>query len=206
MTNLKKIYLTFNMDTIIEINDILVSSEIVSEYFACDYEKCKGICCIVGDSGAPLKEYECEDLERNYSEYKNYLTDNERKIISKTGFFDIDIDGDIVTPLMGKSQECAYSQIDKKGNCFCGIELSYLADKSKFRKPISCSLYPIRVSTLSNGNTTLNLHRWNLCKDAYIKGRKENIRVYEFLKNPLVETYGQEFWDALDAAAKVVNV
>lgn len=194
------------MNTIIEINNILVSSEIVSEYFACDYEKCKGICCIVGDSGAPLKESECEDLEKNYSAYKNYLTDDERKIISKKGFFEIDQDGDIVTPLMGKSQECVYTHIDKKENCFCGIELSYLANKSKFHKPISCSLYPIRVSNLSNGYTALNLHRWDLCKDAYIKGRKDNIRVYEFLKKPLIKTYGQEFWDALDAAAKVVNV
>ena len=72
-------------------------------------------------------------------------------------------------------------------------------------KPISCSLYPIRVTDLGGGRKALNLHRWHICKDAYRKGREKGIRVYQFLKNPLIRAYGAEFYEALDAAAKHLN-
>lgn len=194
-----------NSGMIIQIDDCLVSGEIIEEYFACDYEKCKGICCIVGDSGAPLEECELEALEKNYDAFSPSMTPEGRGSVGENGFFVIDRDGDIVTPLVPGSEECAYSRKSAEGACYCCIEACWHKGMTDFRKPISCSLYPIRVSRLSNGLQALNLHRWDVCRDAYAKGRKEGVRVYQFLKEPIVRYWGEDFWEALDAAAASVG-
>jgi len=191
--------------TIIQIGDILVSEEIVTEFFACDYARCKGICCVEGDGGAPLKEEELDPLERNYEVYSTLMKPQGLSAVDQKGFFEIDRDGDIVTPLVEDSKECAYSFYDDSGNCFCSIERCFLAGKCSFRKPVSCWLYPIRVTKMPGGGEALNLHRWSICVDGYRKGREEGIRVYQFLKQPLIETYGKDFYDALCAAAQMIN-
>lgn len=188
--------------TIIQIGDILVSEEVVTEYFACDYAKCKGICCIIGDSGAPLEESELEKLEEDYPVYSKLMRPQGLSQVEKEGFFSIDRDNDLVTPTVEGSGECAYTTFDGEGNCFCAIERCFFAGTAKFRKPQSCWLYPIRVTKLSDGGLALNLHRWHLCKDAYEKGHREGIRVYEFLREPLTAIYGEDFYSALEAAAK----
>ena len=190
--------------TIIEIGDVLVSEDVVLEYFACDYPKCKGCCCIIGDSGAPLKGEELEPLEANYPYYQELMRPEGRAAVEAKGFFEIDRDGDLVTPLVAGSEECAFCHFDSQGNCLCAIERQFCKGLGKFRKPISCSLYPIRVVDLGGGRVGLNLHRWHICKDAYEKGRREGIRVYEFLRGPLTEAFGQEFYSALSAAAKML--
>lgn len=190
---------------IFQIDDVLISSDIFTEYFSCDYEKCKGCCCIIGDSGAPLEEEECESIEKTYPIFSKRMSPERRAIVDRVGFFDIDCDGDIVTPLNGNSEECLYCCFDKQDNCFCSIEKSYFAGEIPFRKPISCWLYPIRVSKLSNGLTALNLHRWNICKVAFDKGKKEGVLVYEFLKDPLIALYGEEFYNAMGEAAKTLE-
>ena len=188
--------------TIIQIGDILVSEEVVTDFFACDYPKCKGICCIIGDSGAPLEEKELDSLEENYPEYSKLMRPQGVAQVAKDGFFSIDRDNDLVTPTVDGSGECAYTTFDDAGNCFCAIERCYFAGTVKFRKPQSCWLYPIRVTKLSDGGLALNLHRWGLCKDAYEKGKREGIRVYEFLREPLSAIFGEDFYSALEAAAR----
>ena len=215
---------------IIQIGDCLVSGEVVTEFFAGDYDKCKGQCCVVGDCGAPLKEAEAEELERYYDAYSPLMTEHGRKAAQANGFFQIDRDGDMVTPVVSEPhrvdgldcivgtdgtvglpglEDCAYIHYEKgadgRAMCLCAIERCFFQGKCKFRKPISCSLYPIRVTRLGNGTDALNLHRWTICADAFEKGRREGIRVYQFLKEPLVQAYGQEFYDALDAAAKYLT-
>ena len=190
--------------TIIQIGNILVSEEIVTEYFACDYPVCKGCCCIIGDSGAPLEESEIEKLEANYPAYSQLMRPQGRAQVEKDGFFIIDRDGDIVTPVVDGSEECAYTTFDEKGNCFCSVERCFFSGTCSFRKPQSCWLYPIRVTKLSDGGLALNLHRWHLCTDAYEKGKREGIRVYEFLREPLTLIYGEEFYEALCAAARQI--
>lgn len=189
--------------TIIQIDDVLVSSEIFTEYFACDYEKCKGCCCIIGDSGAPLEESEPDAIEKNYGLFSGLMSEKGRKAVSDKGFFEIDIDGDIVTPLVPCTEECAYTHFDGNGNCFCAMERKWFAGEGDFRKPISCWLYPIRVSRLSNGTIALNLHRWEICKDAFAKGRREGIKVYQFLKEPLIQYLGEDFYEGMTEAAKL---
>ena len=190
--------------TIIEIGDILVSEEVVTEYFACDYAACKGCCCIIGDSGAPLQEEELEPLERYFEQYAPLMSEQGRAVVREKGFFEIDRDGDLVTPVVPVSEECAFCHFDAAGNCFCAIERQFCQGRIPFRKPQSCSLYPIRVVDLGGGRKGLNLHRWSICKDAYAKGQKEKVRVYEFLRGPLTEAFGEEFYSALETAAKMV--
>lgn len=192
---------------VIQIEDILVSTELFSEYFACDYEKCRGVCCIIGDSGAPLEECEAAALEREYAGYRHLMQPQGREIAERDGFSVIDSDGDLVTPLIGNSQECIFTHFDEQGNCFCAPERCWFDGKCSFRKPISCWLYPIRVSVLSNGMKALNLHRWDICKCAFEKGRKEGIKVYRFLKEPIEEAFGKEFYEALcEADAQLASM
>ncbi|MCQ2148637.1 MAG: DUF3109 family protein [Bacteroidales bacterium] len=191
--------------TIIQIGDILVSEDVIMEYYACDYEKCKGCCCVIGDSGAPVDESELDELEKYYEVYSPLMQEEGRKAVSEKGFFEIDIDGDIVTPVIPGEpgrEPCAYLHVEENGNCLCAIEKCYFAGTCSFRKPISCQLYPIRVTKMPGGGEALNLHRWDICKDAFEKGKKEKIRAYQFLREPLVRAYGQEFYDALCAAAE----
>lgn len=190
--------------TLIEIGDILVSEEVVTEFFACDYAKCRGCCCIIGEAGAPLKEEELEQLEAAYPVYSPLMRAEGRRTIEEKGFFEVDRDGDLVTPVVPGSEECAYCHFDEAGSCFCAIERQFCRGLLRWRKPVSCSLYPIRVVELGGGRKGLNLHRWAICADAYEKGRREGIRVYEFLRGPLTETFGEEFYSALSAAAKMV--
>lgn len=218
--------------TIIQIGNCLVSEEVVTEFFACDYEKCHGCCCVVGDSGAPLKEEEVGKIEEEYKNYSHLMTAEGREAAESSGFFEIDTDGDFVTPtvktlhkvpgldyipgaldgVVGSAGlgDCAYIHYEQGGqgqrtSCFCSIERSYFQGRCRFRKPVSCWLYPIRISRLSSGADALNFHRWSICKDAFIKGEKEGVRVYQFLKEPLTALYGEEFYSALCAAAEMIN-
>ena len=191
--------------TIIEIDDCLVSEEILTEYYACDYEKCKGCCCIIGDSGAPLEEIEAEAIEKNYEIFSPIMSEEGRAAVASKGFFEIDRDGDMVTPLVPGSEECAFTHFDEEGNCFCAMERCWFQGNGDFRKPISCWLYPIRITQLRNGMRALNLHRWHICKDAFEKGKKEKIRVYEFLREPIERYFGEDFYSDLSEAAKMLN-
>lgn len=189
-----------NMETMVIIDDKIVSSEIFTECFACDYGTCGGACCIIGDSGAPMEESEPERIEANYSKFSPLMSPEGRAVVAEKGFFEIDSDGDMVTPLVPGREECAYASCDEEGNWFCTIERSWCRGGSDFVKPISCRLYPIRVSRLSNGMTALNLHRWNICSCAFAKGKKEGIPVFRFLQKPLTDAFGEDFYAALEAA------
>lgn len=186
---------------IVQIGDVLVSEDVFTDFFACDYEKCKGICCIEGDAGAPLSESEPGELERAYPAYSALMTERGLSAVAENGFFEMDRDGDLVTPTDKETGECAYSHLDSEGNCLCAIEKCYLAGKCRFRKPVSCQLYPIRVTNLTGGGRALNVHHWKICADAVGKGRREGVRVYQFLKEPLIREFGEEFYEALCAAA-----
>ncbi|MBR6881957.1 MAG: DUF3109 family protein [Bacteroidales bacterium] len=189
--------------TIVQIGDILVSEDVILEYYACDYPVCKGKCCIVGDSGAPLKEEELDPIEANYDAFSPLMRAEGRRAVEEKGFFEIDRDGDLVTPLVPGSEECAFCLFEGE-NCFCSIERQFFAGKSSFRKPISCQLYPVRVVELGGGRIGLNLHRWDICACAFEKGKREGIRAYQFLKDPLTEAFGADFYAALCAAAERV--
>jgi len=190
--------------TIVQIGKILVSEEVVTDFFCCDYSLCKGQCCITGDSGAPLEENELQKLEKYYPEYSPLMSEKGRAAVDGKGFFEIDIEGDMVTPLVNGSMECAYAHFDECGNCMCSIEKCHDAGLCDFQKPKSCILYPIRVTELTGGGLALNMHHWDICSDARRKGQREGIRAYQFLKKPLTVFFGDEFYESLEAAAKLI--
>src|SRR5512133_3351380 len=190
------------MSPIIEIDNIFVSSAIFTEMFICDYEKCHGVCCVIGDSGAPLEEGECNLLKGEQDKISKHLRPEGIRAIKEQGPVVRDSDGDLVTPLVAAGEECAYALFDESNNCFCGVEVAHDKGCSELKKPISCWLYPIRVSKLSNGMIALNLHEWHICLDAFAKGKKEGVPVYKFLREPLIFAFGKEFYEKLEFAYK----
>lgn len=187
----------------IEIEDKIVSSEILTCYFACDYCKCKGECCVEGDSGAPLEIDECGQLEDNFEKIEKYLTNEGKEAILKDGAYVIDMDGDYTTTLVHDA-ECAYSFVED-GNIMCAIERAYRNGDIDFNKPLSCHLYPIRLVKLKNGFTGLNYHRWSICKDAITKGEKECVKVYQGLKEPLIRAFGEQFYTYLQEVDQIIE-
>ena len=178
---------------------IIVSELVLTEYFCCDIQACKGACCIEGDSGAPLTKEECEKLDKEWQRFIPYMQSEGVEAVQKQGRWVIDIEDDAVTPLIGKG-DCAYSYMDKD-ICMCAIEKYWTECGSPWRKPISCWLYPIRVQKLSNGTIGLNYHRWYVCSAARELGLQKDIRVFEFCKEPLIQTYGEDVYRAIKMAA-----
>lgn len=185
----------------IEIDDKIVSSDLLRECFACDLGKCKGICCVEGDAGAPLELDEVDLLEEEYENYAPYMTEQGRQEIERQGFMVVDSDGDYTTPLVNNA-ECAYA-FSENGVTFCAIERAYREGKCSFLKPISCHLYPIRVKQFSNGSYGLNYHRWSVCRDAVECGKKIGLPVYKALKEPIIRRFGEEFYKALECAEEL---
>jgi hypothetical protein len=180
---------------VIKVGKILVSDDLVTENFICDLEKCKGACCVEGESGAPLDEEELPVFEKIYKKVKPYLTNDGIKAIEEQGLYVKDSDDDWVTPLMWPGGPCAYT-IFEKGIAYCGIEKAWRDGKIKFQKPVSCHLYPIRIEKMRAGEA-LNYHRWELCSAACKLGKKKKVRVYEFLKTALIRKYGEKWYDKL---------
>jgi hypothetical protein len=183
----------------IVIGNTIISDEIKEEFFTCDLNKCKGACCIEGDAGAPLEEDELEQLEEVYEAVEPYLSDAAKSVIEEKGFYEIDEDGDFVTPTIN-GRECVYAIYDKKGILKCGIEHAYREGKTDFRKPVSCHLYPIRVDQYEHYEA-LNYHRWYICSPACNLGQSLKMPIYRFAKDALIRKYGQEWYDALEYAA-----
>ena len=178
------------------IDDCLISVDIIDEFFACDYSVCKGACCIKGDSGAPLAPGEDLLLQQRYPSYSSLMGEGGRRSVEKNGFSVVDRDGDTVTPLVEGSEECAFCHFRSDGSCMCAPEMA--TREGEFVKPVSCALYPIRVSHLGGGLDAMNLHRWDICRCAFEKGRREGIRVFRFLRPVIESVYGEEFYACME--------
>lgn len=193
---------------IIEIGNVLVAMDIFTEKFCCDLESCKGRCCIEGDAGAPVLFDEIADIEESTEIVWSRLSASAQAVIDKQGVVYSDRDGDLVTSIVG-GKDCVftcYKNIDIDGKsisncCLCTLESAFREGKSTFRKPISCSLYPIRERKFSNGTVGLNYHQWSICKDAVKKGKALNLPVYQFLKEPLTRRFGEEWYKELETVA-----
>jgi len=187
----------------IEIDDKIVSADLLRECFVCDLAACKGACCVEGNAGAPLEADEVDTLEREYEAYKPYMTPKGIAAIERQGFMVIDEDGDYTTPLVDDA-ECAYS-CRENGITFCAIERAWKEGRTPFRKPISCHLYPIRLVRFSNGATGLNYHRWSVCEAARVCGKQAGIPVYKALREPIIRKFGEDFYRALEAAESYLH-
>lgn len=183
----------------VQIGDVIISSEVLEKMFVCDVEKCHGACCIIGDSGAPLEEEEVAILKSEYPHIREFLRPEGNETIEKLGTSVIDSDGDFVTPLI-ENRECAYVVFDGE-IARCGIEMAWKAGKTHFRKPISCHLYPVRL-TKYHSFIAANYHRADFCAPARALGEKLQLRVYAFLKEALIRRFGENFYRELEEAAE----
>lgn len=180
----------------IKVGEVLVSDDIKDVEFVCHLEKCKGACCVEGDLGAPLEEGELEVMKQIQEQVRPYLTEGGLAAIKAQGPYILDEDGDYSTPTI-EGRECAYAHYNEQGILKCGIEQAYLDGKINFRKPISCHLYPIRVTTNKKGFEAVNYHKWSICSAACTFGKSLQVPLYKFLKDPLVRKYGQAWYDEL---------
>jgi hypothetical protein len=178
-----------------KVGEILVSDDVREKEFVCNLEKCKGACCVEGDFGAPLDEDELAILEEIYPKVKPYLSKEGIEVIEKIGTHTVDEDGDLVTPVID-GRECVYAIYDKKGVLKCGIEQAYYDGKVSWKKPISCHLYPIRI-TKKKEFEALNYHKWHICSPACALGKELQVPVYKFLKDPLIRKYGEAWYEDL---------
>ena len=187
---------------IIEIDNVLVSTDIFTEYFCCDLDACKGICCVEGDAGAPVTIDEIAGIEDAIDTVWDNLSATAQAVIDKQGVAYTDRDGDLVTSIVG-GKDCVFTCYEK-GCCLCALERAWRAGKTAFCKPISCALYPIREKKLSNGMVALNYNRWDVCHDAVKKGNELRLPVYRFLRAPLVRRFGEDFYQQLCDAAQLI--
>ncbi len=187
----------------IAIDHVLMSDQVVSEQFVCDLHKCKGACCVDGDAGAPLDKEELKKMDEVFDAVTPYLNTESLSEIEKQGRYVYDTELGWVTPTI-QSKICVYGIKDAEGIVKCGIEQAYLDGKVKWKKPISCHLFPIIVKKSKNGTTEYANYepREDNCKAACALGKKLKVPVYQFLKEPLIRKFGQSFYEALDATAK----
>jgi len=184
----------------LQIDNTIISFDLFDEFFACDLFSCKGQCCIDGDEGAPLLAEEIDILKKITPAVLEYLPEKSRQIIENQGVYYIDCEGEAVTTLVD-GKECAFVYRDGDGCAKCAIEKAYKAGKIDFYKPLSCHLYPIRLQKYHDF-IAVNYHKWSVCQCARNLGMKEQVAVYQFLRQPLIRRFGEKWFAELETAAK----
>ena len=187
---------------VVEIGKALVSFDIFERKFLCDISKCKGACCVEGESGAPLTEEEAKIIEEIYPVIEPYLDEKYKEEIQKQGFSIEDEDGDLVTPIIN-GKECVYTMVED-GITKCAIEKAYFEGKVSFRKPVSCHLFPIRITEYESFDA-VNYQQLDICSSARICGVRQQLPLYKFLKEPLIRKYGEEWYEQLEVAAELLQ-
>ena len=188
---------------ILQVGKVLLSTEIVTEYFCCDLSACHGQCCVDGESGAPLTLDEAAELERLLPTIEDSLSAEARKVIADQGVAYVDVEGDLVTSIVN-GQDCVFTCYED-GCCLCAAERAYREQLTDWCKPISCALYPIREKRLSNGYVGLNYHRWSVCDPARRKGQELRLPLYRFLKAPLTCRFGEAWYKELEATVDALQ-
>ncbi|HLW10940.1 MAG TPA: DUF3109 family protein [Fermentimonas sp.] len=187
----------------IQIQQTLLSDDIFEETFICDLCKCKGQCCVDGESGAPLTNEEFNQINEILPEIWNDLSPTAQEVINEQGIAYTDYDGELVTSII-KGEECVFTYFDENGICKCAIDNAYKEGRISVEKPISCHLYPIRLTEYKE-YTAVNYHRWSICEPAVKLGRKNGLPLYRFLKEPLIRKFGEEWYNEVCEASKLFN-
>lgn len=187
----------------IQIQQTLLSDEIFEEQFICDLCKCKGQCCVDGESGAPLTPEEYEQINEILPLIREDLSPKAQELISEQGIAYTDYDGELVTSIIN-GEECIFTWFDADGVCKCAIDTAFREGRINVQKPISCHLYPIRLTEYADF-TAVNYHRWSVCKPAVELGRKEGLPLYRFLREPLIRRFGEEWYEEVCEAATLLQ-
>ncbi|GHT19482.1 hypothetical protein FACS189429_7210 [Bacteroidia bacterium] len=183
----------------LQIDNTIISFDLLDECFACNLQACGGQCCVDGEEGAPLLAEEVAVLEKIAPVVVDFLPEKSRQTIAEKGVAYIDPDGEPVTMLV-EGNECAFVYHDENGCAKCAIEKAYKAGKIDFYKPISCHLYPVRLQNY-NDFIAVNYHQWSICKCARNLGKAQKMPVFQFLKEPLIRRFGKKWFEELEQAA-----
>lgn len=187
----------------IQIDDKIISRDLFERRFVCDYATCRGVCCVEGDSGAPLEHHEAITMRKLLPLVKPLLSEEALTIIGEKGISYIDASGEEVTQLVN-GRDCVFTTYDEEGKCLCAYEKIYRAGGSSFLKPISCHLYPIRVHRYKY-SIALNYDKWDICQPAVILGKKLGVPVYKSLKEALVRAFGEDFYRQMEECESLLK-
>lgn len=180
----------------LQIQDVILSLDVITKEFSCDLSACRGACCIEGDAGAPVTPEEIAEIEELLPIIWDDLSPEAKKVIEEQGIAYPDPDGELVTQIVN-GKDCVFTCKGEKGMCYCAIEKAYREGKVSFKKPISCHLYPIREKKLGPC-IGLEYNRWDICQFAVIKGRKEHTPIYKYQKEPLIRRFGTQWYEELE--------
>ena len=175
------------------IQNTLVSLDVLEKEFCCDLDKCRGCCCVEGDAGAPVSDEEVKQIEAILPTLLPEMTKEAREVVQKQGIAYLDPSGEQVLSIVN-DKDCIFARTDHKGWTYCLIEKCQLA------KPISCHLYPIRLTKVGE-LTGVEYHRWDICHCARQLGKKLHIPLYKFLREPLIRRFGEEWYAELELTA-----
>ena len=179
----------------LQIDDTIISLDVIESQFICDLCKCKGQCCVDGESGAPLEKDENDKINEILPVIWDELSPEAKALIEVQGISYKDYDGELVTSII-KGEECVFTYFDEDGVCKCVIDKAYREGRITVPKPISCHLYPIRLQKYPNF-TAVNYHKWSVCKPAVELGEREGVELYKFLKEPLIRKFGEKWYNEL---------
>lgn len=179
------------------IGKTLVSLDLLDRKFVCDLAKCKGECCIKGDAGAPLEDHEIDILENIVDKVLPYMDDRGKEKVNADGVFEIDRDGDKGTVLL-EDGRCAFATVTPKGEYSCSIEKAHAEGKVEFKKPISCHLYPVRVTKYPEYDA-VNYDQWEICKPACNCGAELKVPLFRFVKDSLMRKFGSAWYEELES-------
>ena len=182
------------------IQNTLVSLDVLEKEFCCDLETCRGCCCIEGDAGAPVSDEELKQIEQLLPELLPQMTKEARAVVEQQGLSYLDPSGEQVLSIVN-GKDCIFARTDHNGWCYCLIEKAYNAGKISFKKPISCHLYPIRLTRVGD-YTGVEYHRWDICHCARQLGKKKHIPLYQFLREPLIRRFGEAWYAELCLTAE----
>lgn len=177
----------------------LVSLDVLEKDFCCDLDVCHGCCCIEGDAGCPVTPEEEQAITAILPSLLSQMTPEARAVVEQQGVGYDDPSGERVISIVN-GKDCVFSRTDHRGWCYCLIERAYREGKLSFNKPISCHLYPIRLTKVGD-LVGVEYHRWDICHCARVKGKKEKLRLYQFLREPLIRRFGQAWYDELELTA-----
>lgn len=206
---------------ILDVGGVLISTSILTEKFCCDLSVCRGACCIEGDAGAPVTLDEIGEIEVLLDDVWPLMSPSAQGVVERQGVAYTDPEGELVTSIVN-SKDCVFTYYNfaparieelPEGCCLCALEKvcrdrsmsnqeSGLDTPSRFVKPISCALYPIREKHFGGGLIGLNMHHWAVCEPAYEKGQELDIPVYRFLREPLIRRFGAEWYTELEKVAE----
>lgn len=188
------------------IQEILVSDALIEEEFVCHLERCKGACCWKGDYGAPLEAAEIDGIAAAMPALADYLDDDAKEEIERHGITQYYDEPKFYGTTLRDNGACVFMRTNDDGIAECTIERAWEDGVTDVRKPISCHLYPVRVSHLPKvGFEALNYNEWSICSPACSLGKLLKKPLYVFVKDALIRRYGQSFFEELDAVAKDIR-